>query len=82
MTNKLDLAQYSVECPYCYNEIELEEDKHTTLHSVICSRCNKEFDVLFECSITTLITEDTEAIRETEESLISEEINTIAKRYI
>jgi transposase-like protein len=82
MTNKLDLAHYSVECPYCSNEIELEEDKHLALNSIVCSYCNKKFDVLFECNITTLIIEDTEAIRETEESLISEEINTIAKRYI
>lgn len=81
MTNKLDLAHYSVECPYCSNEIELEEDKNVALHSVICSYCNKEFDVLFECNITTLITEDIEAIRETEESLITEELNAIAKRY-
>ena len=81
MVNKLDLAHYSVECPYCSNEIELEEDKHLALNSIVCSYCNKEFDVLFECNITTLITEDNDAIRETEDSLVREEIEAISRRY-
>lgn len=80
MTNKIDLAQFSVDCPYCDAELECEENKNLNIFQVICNNCHRVFDVVFECSIETLAYEDGQAIRETEESLIIEEINTITKR--
>jgi uncharacterized protein YbaR (Trm112 family) len=81
MTNKLDLAQFTVNCPVCGEEIECDEDKNINVFSVMCDNCNKIFDVIFECSIETLAYEDEEAIRETEDSLIREEIEAISRRY-
>ena len=81
MTNKIDLAQFSVDCPYCDADLECEENKNLNIFQVKCNNCHRVFDVVFECSIKTLAYGDEQAIRETEESLIAEEINAVAKRY-
>ena len=81
MTNKIDLAHFSVDCPYCDAEVECDEDKNINIFQVQCKECHKIFDVIFECSIKTLAYEDEQAIRETEESLVREDTKALSHRF-
>jgi transcription elongation factor Elf1 len=81
MTNKIDLAQFTVNCPNCGEEIECDEDKNINVFPVRCDKCNKTFDVIFECSIKTLAYEDEQSIRETEESLVREEAGALVHKF-
>jgi hypothetical protein len=81
MTNKIDIAYFTVNCPVCGEEIECDEDKNINIFQLTCDKCNKTFDVIFECSIKTLAYEDEESIRETEDSLVREEAEALVHRF-
>jgi transcription elongation factor Elf1 len=84
MTNKVEYVDLTVNCPYCDTENTVELENNLGLITARCYKCNHLFDVVFSCSIKTMmndIEDEQRSIEETEQSLIDEEKAAFVERW-